>query len=134
MGEWVKDAKDAMNLLPAEYPPDDLVEETTRRGVGCTVWFRKLPDLGERIMGTLCGLLPWGHCGILAMSLPRIQQGEILTRTGFVRFATPKLADLACMRLHGLAIVYENYVSPYDLDCDEEECGEPRNSKEPNTA
>ena len=100
-----QDVQNAMNVLPLEYPPDHVLEETTRRGVGCTVWLRKLPDLGERqamwIMGTLCGLLPWGHCGILAASLPRIQQGEVLTGTGFVRFATPRLADLACMRMIG---------------------------------
>ncbi len=136
--EWVKDVADALSHVPSEYPPDHLVEETSRRMVGTTVWYRKLPDLGEAqatwLMCTLAGLLPWGNHGILAVSMPRIRQGEFLTGSALVRYATPRLADLACMRMHGLAVIYENYKSPYDLEADEMESGEDINSKVPETA
>jgi hypothetical protein len=136
--EWVKDVVDAMCLVPDTYPPDDLVEETSTRKVGTTVWYRKLPDLGEAqatwLMGTMAGLLPWGNHGVLAMAMPRIQHGEILTGSAFVRYATPRLADLACMRMHGLAIIYENYKSPYDLEADEQDLGEDPYTKVPETA
>jgi hypothetical protein len=136
--EWAKDVMDALLLMPNAYPPENLVEETSRRKVATTVWFRKLPDLGESqatwLMGTLAGLLPWGNHGILAMCLPRIQHGEILTGSAFVRYATPKLADLACMRMHGLAVIYENYKSPYDLEADENDMKEDPYSKLPDTA
>jgi hypothetical protein len=136
--EWAKDVMDAMLFMPNSYPPDNMIEETSRRKVATTVWFRRLPDLGEEqatwLFGTLGGLLPWGHHGILAACLPRIQHGEVLTGSAFVRYATPKLADLACMRMHGLAVIYENYKSPYDLEADEKEADESPDTKLPETA
>jgi hypothetical protein len=38
------------------------------------------------------------------------------------------------MRMHGLAVIYENYKSPYDLEADEKEANEDPDTKLPETA